>query len=302
MNAILIESLLRRELDTFSLCMQDAGIDHLYFKGTALGYTLYASPAQRARLDTDILIRPADKEHVEQILRQRGFDSEPASGEDEITYQKAFIKQTEWSRIVIDLHWQISNRSLFRDLISFDEALALALPAPRLGSAALVFGHIHALLISVVHPYMHHHGEQDPIWAADQCLIAHQLSAKEWQEFLALAEGKKVLRLTLNQLNYLSDKHHLALPNLVTEKIAARNRLKERSWAYADGNPSLIRQWLLDLIYAPSQRARLRQIKGTLIPEGRYMLHKYGLPDSWNCRLLLPLLHFHRVVRGLVRR
>ena len=57
--------------------------EHLVFKGTALAYTCYPEPSLRPRLDTDLLIRRADREDgvagVSSVWDARARSERPAS-------------------------------------------------------------------------------------------------------------------------------------------------------------------------------------------------------------------------------
>src|SRR5688572_3448865 len=128
--APLIEKVIHSELSALTTTLNASNLRHLYFKGTALAYTLYEIPSQRSRCDSDIFIRAQDKQAVGEILLKQGFHCDIIAGEDQIAHQKAYTKEYPWCQVVIDLHWQISNRPLFRQLLNFDEAWSQAQRAP----------------------------------------------------------------------------------------------------------------------------------------------------------------------------
>jgi putative nucleotidyltransferase-like protein len=49
------------------------GIDPILLKGTALAYSLYDNPASRPRVDTDLLIRGNDVDHVRRAMARHGY-------------------------------------------------------------------------------------------------------------------------------------------------------------------------------------------------------------------------------------
>src|SRR5437867_1504396 len=109
---------LRRVIEGFDV----TGIPALLFKGAALAYTHYPFPHLRPRCDTDLLVRPGDRLRASGLLASLGYHRVNAVDRDAVLTQWMFEKPGI-GRVVhtLDLHWHISNRPLFRDILSFDE-------------------------------------------------------------------------------------------------------------------------------------------------------------------------------------
>jgi len=281
------EKLVHRELQKIIDSLNANGVRHLFYKGTALAYTVYSSPESRPRLDSDILISPKDRARAGTVLMDLGYLPEPSSAENSLSYQRAYVKVSRWVRVVIDLHWKISNRPAFQNMISFEEAWPLSVAAPRLSPSARVFHPVHALLVATAHPYMHHHGEQDPIWDEDLRLLSHCMSDRDWDNLFELAHTKGVLQIL--QLHF-PDRCPQPLKEIYPE---------EPSWDFVSNIHSTLGEALLDFKHSTTWKQKLMILRGHLLPNPEYMIDKYKIPRS---RLfLLPLYYINRWIFGFKR-
>ncbi len=296
----LLEAITKRELYQLTERLNSAGVRHLYFKGTALAYTYYQRPAERRRIDSDMLIETRDRDEVEKILKDLEFYKAGESSEEAYSYQAAYFKDTDWNTIVLDLHWNISNRPVFRNLLSFSEAWQRSVPASKLSPSARVFGPVHSLVIAIVHPLMHHHGEQDPIWIQDQRLICNSLQNEDWRVLVEISRIKGINRIVTKQLEILIREHGVKIPAFVINSLSVQ-AATEATWIFSRLNKSLRAQKALDFLYSRSAGEAWRLVIATLFPCSNYILKKYGLSDTLFSRMLLPLLYIWRIISGLAR-
>lgn len=297
-ESILQEGLLRRELQTLSQAFARAGVDHLFMKGTALAHSLYEHPEQRPRCDTDVIIRESQRETAQEIFFELGYDSTGEASDVAFNYQQAYVKSTGFFHVVIDLHWRISNRPLFADLITFEEAWSRSNACPGLGPSARVFGPVHALVLSLVHPFMHHHGERDPVWDEDQRLLASTFTQVEWLSFWELCRFKRVSRLVMLQLRVL----RAAYPGEFDAAFAVLSMMPdhesfEASRLYGTFNKSIAAQKVLDIVFSGSMSGSWLIGRETFFPAPDYMFAKYGISKKASSWLLLPWLYIKRFFR-----
>ena len=73
----------------------------------------------------------------------------------------------------------------------YEEMLPRVGPVPALGESAIAPCRVDALLLSCVHPAMHHRNDERLLWILDIHLLASGLSADERNEFQALARAEE---------------------------------------------------------------------------------------------------------------
>ena len=113
---------------------------------------------------------------------------------------------------VFDIHWKISTQAVFDGVLTYDEMLPRAQPAPGLGPHAMTAGAVDALLLACIHPVMHHRNEQRVLWIYDIHLLAGRLSAHQFAEFTRLARQKQVAGICAHQLRLAQTVFQTALP------------------------------------------------------------------------------------------
>jgi hypothetical protein len=270
---------LRRLVDRF----RAAGIPALLFKGAALAYTHYPFPFLRPRFDTDFLIRPLDRTAAAELLGALGYNSVNAVERDAIFTQRMFRKPCA-GRVVhmLDLHWRISNRPLFRDTLSFDELESGAVPIAAVGPGAKTPCAVHSLLLASVHPVAHHHCDWWLIWLYDIFLLGHGLSSQEWREFLELAAARKVSYLCKEAFRLVS--RYFGTPVWLREsgvlEIPQQRRVEEPSAAYLNGERNARHDLMLDLNAMQGLREKSRLLAAHSFPDVRYMRAAYGTSGS----------------------
>ena len=180
------------ELSRLTGAFADHGVRSLLFKGAALAYTHYPHPHLRTRCDTDLLVHPDDRSRAFGVLQSLGYDPSVMVEREAVFTQRAFYRRSrEGVTHAVDLHWCITNRTLFRSLLAFDELYDESRAIP-FGPAARTFSPVHALLMAAIHPVAHHRCDWPLIWLRDIALIAERFDDGEWARFRTIAEARRV--------------------------------------------------------------------------------------------------------------
>jgi putative nucleotidyltransferase-like protein len=104
-NAMLQVLALERHLVTLSKALEDAGVEMVLLKGSALAHTVYPDPSWRPFADLDFLVRGEDFQHACEVIADGGFRRglpEPRAGFD-VRFGKA-AELTMEGGPTIDLH------------------------------------------------------------------------------------------------------------------------------------------------------------------------------------------------------
>ncbi|MBW7922113.1 MAG: nucleotidyltransferase family protein [Rubellimicrobium sp.] len=279
------------------------GVQAVVIKGTALAYDLYDDAALRPRGDTDILIPPDHLPQARAVLAAQGF---------RLTYEEEVpdgYTQEAWTFTPpegghshdIDLHWQAFNGASLAGLIPVDEAMAEAVPLPRLAPVARALSRPHGLLHSCVHRAQHilspyfvggeaHYGGDRLIWLCDIDRLARALTAAEWQSFATRAAARGIGPVCAGALHEAARLLDTPLPEGPMARLAAAppgpvarylGSHDRRSRALADLRASGARG-----------RSRLAYLRGRLFPPAAAMRSQY--PRS---RLPLAVLYLRRLLR-----
>jgi hypothetical protein len=282
------------------------GIEPVLFKGTALAYSLYSSPALRTRGDTDLMVPPHEKARTLEALAALGFARVLELGEL-MSYQACFSRAVAGGgEHTLDLHWKINNSELLSRLFEYDELRSAALPLPALSPDALAAGPVHALLIACMHRARHkqapyyvdgvaYYGGDRLIWLYDIHLLALALSPAQWTEFLGLAGQKGLRAVCMEGMSQTQRCFSTPVPQQVMEGLARPGPM-ENAAEYLDAK-HLRRRWL-DLCAHEGLAGKLRFARELAFPPAEYMRERFShaRPD-W-----LPLLYVLRAIGGLRRR
>ena len=272
-----------------------AGVRPIVFKGTAFAYSVYGTPIERPRLDTDILIDDADRDVTRRVLESLEYTAPPYC--EDLFFQFQMERTDGFGlRHVIDVHWKISTQRMFADVLSHGEMLHRAVPVPALGTAAVAPWCVDALLLSCVHPAMHHQNAQRILWIYDTHLLAARLTRADFIDFARRARQKRVAAVCAYQLRLARATFGTRVPDAAMTELAAA--ADEPSAEYLASQ----RRWHHEL--ASSMRAlprvgdRVTLMRHVLLPSPAYILAAYGLGDKPLAPWLLPALYVHRGVRG----
>jgi len=291
------EELLRKaEIRRVVAALADAGIRPILLKGTPLAYTVYDSPASRPRADTDVIVSGAEVEAARQVMRSLSYVETVQCHELLSQFE---VQQCDRFGVIhaFDVHWSISTQPVFAGLLTYDALLLRAVAVPALGESAVAPCRVDALLLSCVHPAMHHRNDERLLWILDIHLLASGLSPAELDEFEALARMKKVVAICRRGLQQAQ----AVFGTLVAADLIGRlNRTAgpEPSAAYLASERRWHHETMASLRALPRLGDRARLVREVLLPSPGYMLGAYGLRDKPLGTWLLPALYVHRNVQG----
>ena len=291
------EELLRKaEIRRVVAALADAGTRPILLKGTPLAYTVYDSPASRPRADTDVIVSGADVEAARQVMRSLSYVETVQCHELLSQFE---VQQCDRFGVIhaFDVHWSISTQPVFAGLLTYDALLLRAVAVPALGGSAVAPCRVDALLLSCVHPAMHHRNDERLLWILDIHLLASGLSPAELDEFEALARMKKVVAICRRGLQQAQ----AVFGTLVAADLIGRlNRTAgpEPSAAYLASERRWHHETMASLRALPRLGDRARLVREVLLPSPGYMLGAYGLRDKPLGTWLLPALYVHRNVQG----
>ena len=282
------------------------GIEPVLFKGTALAYSLYPSPALRTRGDTDLFVPAQERTRVMDALAGLGFARVLELGEL-MSYQACLTREVAGGgEHTLDLHWKISNSEVLSRLFDYDELRQAAMPLPTLAPHALGAGPVHALLIACMHraghkqaPYyvdgVAHYSGDRLIWLVDIHLLALAFTAAQWDEFLALARQKGLRAVCLEGIEQTRSRFATPVPQQVLDELGRPGPL-EPAAEYLDAK-HLRRRWL-DLCAHEGLGGKLRFVRELAFPPAAYMRDRFPhARPNW-----LPWLYILRGLGGLRRR
>lgn len=276
-------------------------VQPVLIKGTALAYTLYPDPALRTRSDTDLLIRPDDREPLHRALLAAGFRAVPVVSGEFVSYQASYARREASGLHALDVHWRINNSEVLSQLFTYEELRGSAVAVPALAPHAWAPALPHALLIACMHMAAHRSvpylpgtvdGEPDRlIWLADLDLLARRLAPPQWAQALEMGTGKGLLPVLRETLALCEAAWHTPLPPEVRNALA--HARPGRASAYLAAGRA--RQRWMDWMALPDSRARLRLLRETVFPPASYMRERFGAAP-------LPWLYLRRAWRGVARR
>lgn len=295
-NEALLEAALKEHVRGVIAALAGAGVPCLLVKGAALAYSRYAEPWLRcARNDHDVLVRESDSGSAGRVLAELGYEAANALQGGLVSYQVPYHRVDAAGLChVVDLHWKISNRPLFADVMSFDELWAESIAVAALGPAARALGDIHELMLACVHPVAHHHNAGDLLWTYDIHLLASRLRPAQFDAFTALARDRKVAAICASSLTRAVEWLHTLVPSGTMAALAVSGEASEYFLSAAAWRGDVR---LSDLRLLPGWRAKLQLIREVALPRREYMLKEYDASS----RLLIPALHVHRLARGTWR-
>lgn len=294
----LISELLDREVRRLIEELHRHRIPLVLIKGAALAYTHYPDPALRPRVDTDLVVRPADFGAAVAVIRDVGY--EPREGVD----GTLVTQQAQWHRTVgpdlvhtLDVHRHPFNPHAFAGVLKADELLQAAVPVERLGPGARAPYPVHALLLACAHRAAHHAGCGDLLWAYDIHLIAGSLAAADATRFVALARERGVTAVCASGLDWARRSFETRLPDVLDALTQEPPDRDEPTAEFLRPGRRQVDVLTSDLRALPGWRQRLRLIGQHLFPAPAYMERRYGV-RGW---LRLAPLYVSRIVRGVPR-
>lgn len=144
----------------------------LFFKGAALAYSLYESPADRMRLDWDLLVEHGNRDIVERALLDAGFVKDVKTPGRIRVRQQSYRRPIADGECAVDLHTGFVNAPALASRMSFADFAARSVPLPALHRAARGPDDVDALIAAAAHRLVHHPGERRLIWDIDILRLA----------------------------------------------------------------------------------------------------------------------------------
>ena len=286
-----------REIQQALATLDAHGVTPLLMKGAALAYTHYARPDLRPRVDTDVLIRPADRPLVSEALGRLGYVVSEQAGGDLLMYQMTYVKSLGESKShAIDVHWKLANVQAVADLFSYEELAGRAVEVPSLHPRARALGAVDALIVACVHRVAHHFDTDSLIWLYDIHLLARRLDATAWERLATTASERGVANVCAIGLERSASAFGSAAPAWVMARLHAggasqADRLRS---PYLGGSHRHVEAVWADLRALRHWSDRWRLMREHVFPSPRYMRDVYA-PASG---APLVVLYARRVVRG----
>jgi hypothetical protein len=272
------------------------GVSPILIKGAPLAYTVYETPACRARGDTDLIIPDHHVDAARRVMTSLGYST--------TVHCSDLFSQFEVQKIdrfgvthAFDIHWKISTQPVFQSVLMHSEIVTRAETLPALGPDAVAAGAVDALLLACVHPVMHHRNAQRVLWIYDIHVLAGRLSAVEFSEFSQLARRKQMAAVCGHQLRLAQATFGTAVPWSVLDALAAPVE-QEPSAAYLASQRGWRHELASSVRGLPRTADRMKLVRRVLLPSPSYILGAYGLRDTALGPWLLPVLYVHRNVRG----
>lgn len=175
--------------------LQRAKVQAVLLKGTALAYSVYGSPAQRPRGDTDILVGEAQIPAARAVLARHGFQRAAESEIARTPQEHWSLDHPDFGTHEIDLHWNLLSSWALSPLFDTGAILMGALDVPLLGQGARMLAPDTALLHACIHRAQHfsvayfigneftYRGDR-LIWFVDMDLLCRSLKPEQWETFI----------------------------------------------------------------------------------------------------------------------
>jgi hypothetical protein len=295
-----LEMLRREELVAMLEALAAVGVDVLLMKGTPLAYTLYRSPEQRVRDDTDALIEHRRLDSAVDALTGLDYRRSP-SIDGELVMQQLQMSRVDrfGAHHVLDLHWKVSNPHLFAGALDFEELFSEAVEVPALGPHARALGDTHALLLACIHRVAHHGASDRLIWLYDIHLLLEHMDAAERARFSRTAAEKDMAQVCADGIALAGARFHTRGAGALAAELLELGTAGggERSARYLRGHRTGAALLWDDLQALPGWRQRLRLLREHALPSRAYMHSRFGARPGWQ----LPWFYVRRGLGGLAR-
>lgn len=276
----------KRVLSDLISTFAEADIHPLFLKGSAFAYDLYATPASRARGDTDLFIAQQDLPLARDLLTGLGFalQSEQHQNMEDLHQQELWTLSTkDGSTHDIDLHWQVMNSQALRSLFVFSDCAAQPLALPRLHAKAIALNRPRALIHACLHranhissPYytngIKYYGGDRLIWAQDIHMLANALSAADWESLCDIAITGGSAKVCQNGLEIAQARLGTQLPAGILERLGSAPGQTADIYLLQSRQ---FRRVLLDLRAVSGLRLKLSFIRANLFPSTEFLRSKY---------------------------
>jgi hypothetical protein len=275
-------------------------IKPLLLKGAGLGYSCYPSPALRPRADTDLLVRPSERDKAHRVLEEMGYKRKSGPAGTFVGYQLELHRTDRLGvRHNVDLHWRISNAQSFAWLFPFDDLTASAVRVPRLHPLALRIGNVHALALNLLHRAGNNRFQEAGsgdclIWHYDVHLLIEQMDDLALEEFRRVVQTKRIGAIVIDGLRHCAERFGSPCLEHLIGQLADAPSADSGARLMAAGR--LEREWL-EWGAIPRARDRLSYLVERAFPTRDYIRDRF--PDAY--ARPLALLYVQRIVHGFAK-
>ena len=267
-----------------------AGVPLLFFKGAALAYAAYESPADRMRLDWDLLVEPLRARDAERALLAAGFRKDLKKPGRVRVRQHSYRRDTGDGECTIDLHTGVFNAPALADRIAFADLHAASVALPVLHPAARGTGGADALVLACLHRLAHHPGDDRLVWDCDIRLLTGRLEGG-LIEVIRRARGWDAGPLVAHEVARVAARAGDTLPDDTRRAVDTLAAQPSRLAAFIREDRSRGDDFLLDW-RALGWRDRAALARETFLPDAGFV--RASSPS----RLPLPLLYVRRIAAG----
>jgi hypothetical protein len=284
--------------------LQKAGIIPIVFKGTALAYSLYKSPASRARGDTDILIRESDLERCRDVFESHGLAAPTGIPGNQLSHEETWVLETpDGGYHAIDLHVRINNSNVLSQLFNYDELYSSGTWIEKGQLFARIPGRVHSLLIACMHREVHKlspfyvdgkaiYDGNKLIWFYDINLLARSFDSQDWNDLVDAAEAKGLSAACIEGLELAVTQFCCPFPGAIQNRLKGDNKYSAATMYFRGSN---LKREFMDYRAIPGVQKKLQFLGQLIFPAQDYMRWKYQDSKlSW-----LPWLYVRRAVEGL---
>lgn len=287
-------ALLDQELDRVLGELAARDIRPLVTKGAQLAHVVYDSPHLRPRVDTDLLIHPADRRAITEALPALGY-APCAATSGTVIYGEFHFQRTLRAGVVhyLDIHWRAAAPLLFAHAFDMRALLVSARPLPGLSAHAQGPALHHALGLGCIHVVAHHWDTLLLIWLHDLRLLADALDDEDRRLFVEAAIAGKYCDLAYCALRTTRLYFRSASVDRLIDRLAPLADGLEPSAVLTHEGRGRVDDLLLDLKGA-GWRERAQLIREHVFPPAAYMRAVFGEGP-------LALAYTRRVLRGVRR-
>lgn len=276
--------------------LASAGVFPLLIKGAGMAHVRYPDPTLRPRADSDLWIAEAERETVDRVLQQAGYNKPLAIDGNLILYQSSYYcTEKNGARHYYDVHWRISNHSViaYGGMFDLEGCRERGVRVPRLGAQACTLCDADALLLACVHRLAHHADQERLIWLYDVHLLIDAMDDQQTHWFMQRAEKVGLVAVCRDALDRAAEYFGcrntaiaawLHAPAPATESVLRLLKQQRRGG-----------RLLSQLRGLPGWRERLRFLRQNLFPSRDYMLRRYEIDKRWK----LPVFYVRRIAMAL---
>ncbi len=258
---------------------QANGIAPIFFKGYALANTVYPTPRLRPSVDVDLIVRPSEIETVVVVLEGIGFERfSPYRGQlhsNEVVCRR----RTQGTMIEFDCHFEINNRPLLAQLLSYDE-LRQSATCPGDRNDILVPSLKHSLLLACIHRTAHGNTE-DLLWLYDFAYLAEGMTNDERRDFVVTCRRKNATQICHYSLKAAAETLNKPLLMELADQLTSDTGEVEPTAVYLRESRSAVGDAMIRWQSLNSKRAKITYCRELLLPSQNFLNWKYGIEGRW---------------------